>query len=67
LSEQKLERVKITIEAYGEKYTLEFSDELVMIEFLEVLKKISCLVGFHPDAIMEYLEPEEWDRKNPQD
>jgi len=56
---EELPQIKISIEAYGEKYTLEFSGELVMDDFVQVLKKICYLVGFQPETIKEYILDEE--------
>jgi hypothetical protein len=58
-AEDKSRIIKITIEAYGEKYTLEYPDDSTMEETVEVFKKIATLIGYHPDNIKEYLEPEE--------
>jgi hypothetical protein len=51
--------IKITIEAYGEKYTLEYSDEADMEAMMGIFEKIACLIGYHPDTIKDYLNPDE--------
>ena len=48
--------MKITVEHYGEKVSIETNhDDVAFDEFMELIKKVAHGVGYHPETIEEWF------------
>ena len=48
--------MKITIEHYSDKYSLEIAGDPNINDMYEVFQKMLDLLGFHPDSIKDLVE-----------
>ena len=50
--------IKISVEAFGEKFSVEFSDEIDMEEMINKFTLIATFLTFAPETIKEWLNPD---------
>lgn len=49
--------MKMSIECYGRKYTIETdNDDLIIEDYIDIINNVLLSIGFHQDTITEGIE-----------